>query len=139
MCNARSIRVRPRPMAYPAMNKHSEGFGAAAAIRQTLQEVAGAPDDAPRSMPGAFYTDPALFAHETQTVLRSGWHCAGRADELPAQGDYMTLDLLGEPLLIVRDGGAIRALANVCQHRGMPLVQGRGTAKRFVCRYHAWA
>jgi len=33
----------------------------------------------------------------------------------------------------------IRALANVCRHRGMPVAEGKGRAKRFVCSYHAWS
>ena len=37
------------------------------------------------------------------------------------------------------DAQEIRAMANVCRHRGMPLAQDRGTAKRFTCNYHAWA
>lgn len=107
-------------------------------LRRTLAACADAPADAPLGLPGRFYTSPAFFEHECATLLRTGWHCVGRADELPNQGDYLTLTLLGEPLLIVRDGDKIRALANVCRHRGMPVAEGRGNAKRFVCRYHAW-
>jgi len=29
-------------------------------------------------------------------------------------------------------------MANVCRHRGMPLAEGRGNSKRFICSYHAW-
>ena len=108
------------------------------ALRAHLAECAAAPPDAPRSLPGRAYTDPALFQHECDTVLRAGWHCVGRVDELEQTGDYLTLTLLGEPLLIVRDESGIKALSNVCRHRGMPLAEGSGNANRFVCRYHAW-
>ncbi|RMD88699.1 MAG: aromatic ring-hydroxylating dioxygenase subunit alpha [Alphaproteobacteria bacterium] len=91
-------------------------------------------------MPGAFYSAPELFDWETRTVLRQGWHCLGRADEIPQPGDFITAQLLDEPLLAVRgEDGAIRVFANICRHRGMPLAEGRGRARRFVCSYHAWA
>ncbi len=109
-----------------------------AELRRGLAACAAMPADAPRSLPGRFYGDPGLFQHECATVLHRGWHYVGRVDELPNPGDYLTLTLLGEPILVVRDGDDIRALANVCRHRGMPLAEGNGNANRFVCRYHAW-
>lgn len=105
-----------------------------------LNDIAAAPMDAPLSLTGAHYTDPAFFAVERQGVLWNGWHCLGRMDEIPNAGDYFTAHLLTEPLLIARgDDGAVRVLSNVCRHRAMPVAQGAGTAKRFVCRYHAWS
>ncbi|MCT4553962.1 MAG: aromatic ring-hydroxylating dioxygenase subunit alpha [Pelagimonas sp.] len=109
-------------------------------LREKLQQLAALPADRPMGMPGAFYTSQDQFAHEAATVLRRGWHCLGRADEIPEPGDFFTVQLLNEPLIVVRgDDDQIRVLANVCRHRGMPLAEGRGTAKRFVCSYHAWA
>ena len=109
-------------------------------LRDKLQTLAALPADRPMGMPGAFYTSQEQFDHEARTVLRTGWHCLGRADEVPEAGDYFTAQLLNEPLIIVRgDDERVRVLANVCRHRGMPLAEGRGTATRFVCSYHAWA
>ncbi len=108
-------------------------------LQDTLQSIASLPADRPMTMPGAFYTCPAQFEHEARTVLRQNWHCLGRVDEVPEPGDYFTAQLLDEPLLVVRgDDGEIRVLANVCRHRGMPLAEGRGNVKRFICSYHAW-
>lgn len=107
-------------------------------LRRELAARAAAPADAPRGLPGQHYHDVGFFHHECATILRRGWHCVGRVDELAQSGDYLTLHLLGEPIIIVRNGAQIKALANVCRHRGMPVVEGRGNAKRFVCRYHAW-
>ncbi|MEL6523093.1 MAG: aromatic ring-hydroxylating dioxygenase subunit alpha, partial [Pseudomonadota bacterium] len=109
------------------------------ALRQALADCAARPDDAPYGLPGQAYSDADFFAHECATVLRRGWHCVGRVDELPSPNDYLTLTLLGEPLIVVRDGDVIRALSNVCRHRGMPVAEGSGNARRFVCRYHAWS
>ncbi len=109
-------------------------------LHDLLQELAALPADPPRCMPGEFYTSQAWFEHEAATVLRDGWHCLGRVDEIPEPGDFFTARLLNEPLIVVRaDDSEIRVLANVCRHRGMPLAEGAGNARRFVCTYHAWA
>lgn len=109
-------------------------------LQTQLQELAALPADRPMCMPGAFYTSQARFEHEAATVLRNTWQCLGRVDEIPEPGDFFTAHLLNEPLIAVRgDDEQIRVLANVCRHRGMPLAEGTGNAKRFVCSYHAWA
>ncbi|QEW20889.1 Benzene 1,2-dioxygenase subunit alpha [Marinibacterium anthonyi] len=111
-----------------------------ARMNALLHELAALPDAEGQCLPGAFYTDPDFFRHEVDTFLSREWHCLGRADELPKPGDYFTTQLFDEPLLVVRDGeGAIRVLSNLCRHRGMPLAEGRGATRRFVCSYHAWS
>ena len=105
-----------------------------------LQQVAALPADRLMTMPGAFYTCEDQFKREAAGVLRRGWHCLGRADEVREAGDFFTAQVLNEPLIVVRQtDGDIAVLANVCRHRGMPLAEGRGSTKRFVCSYHAWA
>ncbi len=108
------------------------------AMKQELSTIASAPTNAPQGLPGYFYTDQSYFEHECTTVLKQGWHCVGRVDELAETGDYLTLQLLNEPLIIVRDEAGIKALSNVCRHRGMRLAEGSGNTKRFTCPYHAW-
>ncbi len=104
-----------------------------------LQAIAALPADRPMTMPGTFYTAQNQFDHEAATVLRSGWHCLGRTDEIPRAGDFFTVQLLNEPLIVVRQADEqIVILANVCRHRGMLLAEGSGNTKRFVCSYHAW-
>ncbi|MEM9332584.1 MAG: aromatic ring-hydroxylating dioxygenase subunit alpha [Pseudomonadota bacterium] len=107
-------------------------------MRKELADIASAPADAPMGLPGRFYFETQFFDHEYKGVLKNGWHCVCRTDELPNEGDFLTLNLLDEPLIIVRRGDEILALSNVCKHRGMRVAQGNGNAKRFVCPYHAW-
>lgn len=133
------FRLTGCPAMNSVMNNMSAPLNSLSDLRRSLADCAAAPADAPQSLPGRCYTDATLFEHECATVLRNGWHCVGRADELENQGDYLTVTLLGEPLIIVRDEQEIKALSNVCRHRGMPLAEGSGNANRFVCRYHAWA
>ena len=114
--------------------------GSVEEMRREIQALAALPADRPFGLPGRFYTDPDYFRHQCANVLRRGWHCIGRTDEIPEPGNFFTAQILNEPLLVVRgDDGEIRAFANLCRHRGMPLAEGRGSAKRFVCSYHAWA
>ncbi len=109
------------------------------AMQDTLRAVAALPEHEARCLPGAFYTDPDYFRHEVEGFLSREWHCLGRADEIPAPGDYFVTQLFDEPLLVVRgDDGEVRVLSNLCRHRGMPLAEGTGSTRRFVCSYHAW-
>lgn len=106
---------------------------------EVASELGGLDDANRRAMPPKFYTSPDVLAAEVEPVFLSGWLCAGRADEVANPGDFYTLDLMGEPLIVTRDGtGTVKVLANVCRHRGSRLVEGRGEAKKFTCPYHAW-
>ena len=109
------------------------------AMRRDLRAFAHPHPGAPRGLPGAFYTDPDFFEHEKRTILADGWHCLARGDEIPNDGNYIALKLLDEPIILVRHKGEVRALSNVCRHRGMPIASGQGRAKLFVCPYHAWS
>jgi phenylpropionate dioxygenase-like ring-hydroxylating dioxygenase large terminal subunit len=111
-----------------------------ATMNEELASIAGLPEFSAQCLPGHFYTSAEYFAYEVETVLSKEWHCLGRADEVARPGDYFTTTLLGEPLLVVRgDDERIRVLSNVCRHRGMPLAEGSGSTRRFVCSYHAWS
>ena len=91
------------------------------------------------TMPGSFYTSEEVLQLEREQQFRKKWICLGREEELPEPGDYRATELVGEPILLMRNSaGAIKALANVCRHRGMPLLDGSGTVKRITCSYHAW-
>ena len=91
------------------------------------------------SLPPEAYTDLALYTLELDAIFRKEWLCVGRAEYIPVPGDYYCMDILDESLVVVHgQDGVIRALSNICRHRFMPVVQGSGNAKRFVCPYHAW-
>jgi phenylpropionate dioxygenase-like ring-hydroxylating dioxygenase large terminal subunit len=99
----------------------------------------GAWADGPRGLAPACYVSEAFYALEVERIFRKDWLCVGRADEIPEPGDYMSLDLLGEPLVVVRGGDRlVRVMSRVCRHRGMPVVAGSGRARTLVCPYHAW-
>jgi phenylpropionate dioxygenase-like ring-hydroxylating dioxygenase large terminal subunit len=99
----------------------------------------GSWEEGPRGLPPACYNSPDFYAREVERIFRRDWLCIGRADEVGQPGDYLSLDLLGEPLVMVRDGGGeVRVLSRICRHRAMPVVSGAGHARTFVCPYHTW-
>jgi carnitine monooxygenase subunit len=91
-------------------------------------------------LPGWVYSDPAYFAIEMERVIRPSWQFVCHVSDIPASGDYRTINLLGESIVAIRgDDGKIRAFANVCRHRAMRLVEGAGgCTKKLICPYHAW-
>lgn len=93
------------------------------------------------SLPQGFYTDEALFAADMQQVFQSQWLFAGHSCEVKEAGEYFTLTVGKESLIVVRDReGELRAFFNVCRHRGSKLVtDAQGCAKALVCPYHGWA
>jgi len=87
-----------------------------------------------------YYTDPAVFRREVQEIFARNWQMAGHVSQLPETGDYITLDLAGERVFVVRgQDGELRGFYNVCQHRGHCLLEGAGNTGRFIaCPYHRW-
>jgi Rieske 2Fe-2S family protein len=73
-------------------------------------------------------------------VVSRHWHIFGHESQIPNVGDYQVFQIGGESLLIIRAAEKeIRALYNVCRHRGSRLTPAAcGHAKRLVCPYHAW-
>lgn len=91
------------------------------------------------AMPPSVYTSEEFLQRELTDVFRQDWVCVGRASSLPNAGDYLTYELAGQPIMVIRDkGGEIRAMSNVCLHRMSTLLEGSGNTKSVVCPYHAW-
>ncbi len=106
-------------------------------MQDILNQIVNRP--AGHSLPPRCYTDAAFLEYEVEQILNNEWHCLGRVDEIPEIGDYFTIEVLSEPLLVVRKSASqIAVLSNVCRHRGMPVAEGAGNTKRFRCSYHAW-
>jgi phenylpropionate dioxygenase-like ring-hydroxylating dioxygenase large terminal subunit len=92
-------------------------------------------EEGPRGLPPACYTSPEFYALEMERIFRRDWLCVGRADELSDPGDYLSLDLLGEPLVMVRDASReVRVLSRICRHRAMPVVSGAGHTRALSAR-----
>src|SRR5829696_6418385 len=93
------------------------------------------------TLPGRYFYDPEIYAREQECLFGQMWTCVGRADALPTAGDFKTVELAGESVIIVRGrDGQLRAFLNVCRHRGARLCDEEdGETRRTIqCRYHAW-
>jgi phenylpropionate dioxygenase-like ring-hydroxylating dioxygenase large terminal subunit len=102
-------------------------------------EASVRPVDEARLLPPVLYTSPEFYAFEKEAVFGHDWLCVGRADQIPAPGDFMTITLADEPLLVTRHrDGSVRVLTAVCRHRGMLIAEGRGHVTTFLCPYHHW-
>jgi len=116
------------------MNKHLSLTPA-----QELHANVSVPFTQACAMPKSVYTSAEFLQQEQQHIFGKDWLCAGRAETLPNPGDYLTLTIAAEPVIVLRDrDGHIRAMSNVCRHRMSTLLQGRGHARSIVCPYHAW-
>ena len=93
-----------------------------------------------RALPFAAYTDPAVFDLEMERCFSRDWVAVCPSAELAKPGQCLATTIGREPVVIVRnDNGELRALSNVCRHRGTILQdEGIGEIKKFVCPYHAW-
>jgi len=92
------------------------------------------------TIPSSWYHDPDIYAAECRHVFSGSWQAVGRAAQVAEPGSFLTAELAGEPLLVVRDDvGVLRAFYNVCRHRAAVVVdQPEGKASRLRCRYHGW-
>lgn len=110
----------------------------------TVRFVAMSPGDGTgpdRTLPAAAYCDPGCYDAELDRVLRREWLLVASADQVRQPGDYVSLELAGEPIVVVRAAdGVVRALSSVCRHRYMLVTEpgARGRADCFTCDYHAW-
>jgi choline monooxygenase len=92
------------------------------------------------TIPAPWYFDTRIAQLERETVFAGNWQVVGRLDPVKEPGQFFTIDVNGEPLLIVRSqDGKLRAFYNVCRHHATAVEpQAAGCAKQFRCPYHGW-
>lgn len=92
------------------------------------------------TIPGPWYTDARIADAERRTVFTRSWQLVARLDQLHEAGDYVTAEVAGEPVIVVRGAdGIVRAFYNVCRHHAAAVAtHAQGNAPRFVCPYHGW-
>lgn len=93
-----------------------------------------------QSLAQPLYNDPNMFRADLEQVFYKEWIFVGMTSEVPTKGDYFTVEIGQNPVLIVRDGdGGIQAFHNVCRHRGSTIcTKHRGKVANLVCPYHQW-
>jgi phenylpropionate dioxygenase-like ring-hydroxylating dioxygenase large terminal subunit len=129
-----------------------------AEILAQIDRAARLPLSRSSTSPAQAYTSVDFFEWEVDHVFRTDWLCVAHGSQLAEPGDFINLDLLGEPLTVVRGlDAAVRVLSRVCPHRGMDIMPegfghqgfepldfgaGRrpcGHGRSFICPYHHWS
>ena len=96
----------------------------------------GLPDRVPKER----YFDPDFFALEAELLWPRVWQMACRLEEIPHARDFVEYEILDQSVIVLRDDdGVVRAFQNTCRHRGVRVVEGRGTCENgFTCPFHGW-
>ncbi len=91
-------------------------------------------------IPAHIYNDNDLFTLERERLFNRAWMFVGHESEIPQEGDYVVRRVLDDSFIITRDSnGHVRALFNMCLHRGMQVCRAEmGNASNFRCPYHGW-
>jgi Rieske 2Fe-2S family protein len=93
-----------------------------------------------KSLSQHYFISPEIFAQEQKKIFSEQWVLIGHQSQIAQAGDYLTAEVAGESLIIVRDKrGAIHGFYNVCRHRGSRLIENtNGQSAAIQCPYHAW-
>ncbi len=104
-------------------------------------EVVKKPISKAHGLPNECYTNKEYTYLERKKLFEDKWTVIGTASSLPKTGDVKPFDLLGLPLLIVRNKkNKIKVFHNVCSHRGVKLVDKPGKIRNVIrCPYHSWS
>ncbi len=107
----------------------------------TVEELAE-----PVTYPVEAFISPEYARAEGDRLWAKVWQHAGRVEEIPEVGDYITYEVGEDSILIVRNApNSIKAFHNVCPHRGANLINAAngengacGKKRAFVCGFHGW-
>ena len=106
----------------------------------SLQECSSQSFEESSPIPPSINHSIHFYNHEQDRIFNQEWICIGRCDEIPLTGDFLTHEIAGTPVLIVRqDSGDIMSFVNACAHRFTCLSKEKsGHAFAFSCPNHAW-
>ncbi|MDP9989297.1 MULTISPECIES: aromatic ring-hydroxylating dioxygenase subunit alpha [Arthrobacter] len=92
-------------------------------------------------IPAHIYNDKEIFDLEKERLFSRSWLFVAHESEVPEAGDYVVRRVLEDSFIISRDEkGEIRAMFNMCLHRGMQVCRAEmGNASHFRCPYHGWS
>ena len=126
-------------------------------ILAEIGRIADLPLPQATTLPPQAYTSEEFFRWEIANLFENDWIALCHVSQIPSTGDFLNLEVFGEPLIIVRSKlGDIRVLSRVCPHRAMDIMPpgfgydghsmatphegkpGCGNTRFFLCPYHFW-
>lgn len=151
-----AINARINETIEPAFRKSRQSIDLDEILAE-IQRISDLPLEEATTLPKEAYTSEEFFAWEVQNLFRPDWMCLAHISQIPEAGDFINVELFGEPLIVIRDkSDAIHVLSRVCPHRGMDIMppgfghdghgpaefrQGgkdRGHTRLLLCPYHSW-
>jgi len=92
------------------------------------------------TIPASWYVDSRIAELEARTVFSKSWQMVGRVDQVEKPGQFVTADVAGEPIVVVRgNDGVLRGFYNVCRHHAAAVVtEPCGQTSILHCPYHGW-
>jgi choline monooxygenase len=104
-------------------------------------EAVNKPIEKAHGLPNECYTSEKYLIIERERVFQDKWTAIGIGSSVPNPGDALPYNLLGIPLIILRDKERkIRVFHNVCSHRGHKLLDKPCSLKNLLrCPYHSWS
>ncbi len=99
------------------------------------------PIEIANGLPNECYTNNSYLAYEKEKIFFDKWAVVGVGSSIPLPGDAIPYNLLGIPLILIRDKNLrIRVYHNVCSHRGFKILDNPCSLKNFIrCPYHSWS
>ena len=87
----------------------------------------------------ADYSAPAQHRRELERLMLPAWHLVGSRSDLPGDGQFISRELLGQPVVVHNFQGQLKAFLNVCAHRHCRLTDlPAGRQPTLTCQYHGW-
>ena len=93
------------------------------------------------TIPASWYTESRIMELERRAVFGANWQCAGRMDQVAQPGQYIAMEVAGEPVVVVRGADSkLRGFFNVCRHHAAAVAAAPcGSVQLFRCPYHGWS
>ncbi len=111
-----------------------------------IRQAASLPRERSITLPAAAYLDADFLAFEEAEIFKKEWISLCHVSQIPNPGDFVRVDLCGEPMLVVRGKDQnVRVLSRTCRHRGMDLMPSgfghpdEGNQRVILCPYHLWS
>ena len=110
-------------------------------IDKSKLDIVSASIDKAHGLPNECYLKGPYTKIEREKIFENKWVTIGVASSVPNPGDIKPFNLLGIPLIIIRDKkNKVRVFHNVCSHRGYKLVNEKCSLKNILrCPYHSWS
>ena len=121
------------------MNQADENLGGLPSSLLQQLEAVKLPIETSVTLPPSVYSSETVFEQEKHRLFFDSWVGIGRADRWKSAGDYSAIDIMGVPIVVLRDRhDQLQAFANSCRHRGAKLIEGEGNCPVIRCPFHRW-